>query len=929
MFLCGLRKRAAFFSFIPTEPKGNAKMWNVLITLLGAMMILILTMVPAAAENYEVIVPEGYEEGTYRYPVIYVMPEDEGVSEALTDAMNRGDGMSMILVHMKLEPEKDPAAAAAEVVEQVDREYRTVADPAHRAAVGTGTGGYLAWSLTLGENAPFGAAASIRGRFTEEDNPWYGSFGSLMEKMESLHRANANVFDGYYTYLDAPVEDAWTDLPGGTDDLGALMIDYGTGSAFHEFTVRPGGYDEAFLKESASRVMDRLTGYMLGDLIQGSLEPEKTVVGGDEPELAGKYSLKTGAGIKDFTEGTLPAKVTISLADSGTGEILASETQELAMAGGEETEGSFRLSNNLGGNGAELRLSATLLGAERTLARTALARDEGTVLEGDRQEISLSGDWHFSYVGTQKQMDAAALHPEDFADWDIVQPGMGNWTKGFGNISDKNVRSGYGPDYFDFFIVGNGYYARTFTLPAEFDTLEPVLSIGYVDDRCEVFLNGTRVGGTGIDEKGTVLKDTTWAVFSHFEIDPKLLNRDGENTVVVRAYNDLPYGAGGWYGGPIGLYSKSAFEAKFMGDGGKRFYEETFSSALAASAQGKSGEVENQYLIYLPEEYAETNRDYPTVYLLHQFNSDHTSYRTDRIDQLLDEGIRKGLFDPMIVVIPNSAEESWWRGDWERMITEELIPLIDSKYRTIRDPRYRLTAGCSMGGQGAYGVALRNPDCFSGIISFFGAFSYGGTNSPNVIAEQESPEYLSYFTHYFVCGNQDSYRFGTPAIRLHQTLLKKDVAHGFLIENGGHDSAFYLPLFQEAFRYVRSGMYHSDAETEKQLHGSLMLEGTKLRAEVEAEEGISKYLLQIPESTYTRDSAPALSVPLRIEVTREGETVAVFTDREVRMDASNRSASLEADLTELMKTGEKLTIRLSASVFDRCVLLDTMEMDVE
>ena len=40
----------------------------------------------------------------------------------------------------------------------------------------------------------------------------------------------------------------------------------------------------------------------------------------------------------------------------------------------------------------------------------------------------------------------------------------------------------------------------------------------------------------------------------------------------------------------------------------------------------------------------------------------------------LDAGIAAGKFDPMIVVIPNSSEESWWRGDWEKMITEELIP---------------------------------------------------------------------------------------------------------------------------------------------------------------------------------------------------------------------------------------------------------------
>ena len=156
------------------------------------------------------------------------------------------------------------------------------------------------------------------------------------------------------------------------------------------------------------------------------------------------------------------------------------------------------------------------------------------------------------------------------------------------------------------------------------------------------------------------------------------------------------------------------------------------------------------------------------MYLLHQFNSDHTSYRTDHVDALLDEGIKAGLFDKMIVVIPNSSENSWWTGEWEKMITEELIPLIDGKYRTINDPRYRLTVGCSMGGQGAYAVALRNPDYFTGAVSFFGAFSFGAENSPNAIASKEPVEYLKSYALYFICGNQDSYGFGAPAIQLHQ-----------------------------------------------------------------------------------------------------------------------------------------------------------------
>ncbi len=901
------------------------KWWIVVL----AVLLLIQIWMPAFAESFEVTLPEDYEKGEFRYPVIYVMPEEEGLAKALTEAMSRGEGMSMLLVSAKPEAGADPVAAMAEIIKEVERSYRTIPDSAHRAAVGTGTGGYLAYGLTLSGHSLFGAAASIRGRFTEEDNPWYGSFGSVRDKMAEIHQTKSDAFDGFYTYLDAPVEDAWTDLPGGTDDLGALMIEFGTGSAFHEFTVRPGQYDEAFLKESASRVMDRLTGYMLGNLIQGSMEPEKTVLGAEDVEVTVHYSLSAGEAVSTYTEGSLPAGITLSLMDSRTGETLATESQEILLKGDGICTGTLTLPNKVGENEAEAQLRVEMLGAERLVAKAPLVRAAGDRLEGEWQEISLAGDWHFNYVGARKQLDATALRPEEFGEWTLVQPGIGNWTKGYGNISDENVTSGYGPDYFDFFIVGNGYYARTFTLPDQFDTTDPILSIGYVDDRCEVFLNGVRVGGTGIDERGVPSSETTWAVFSWFGIDPGLLNRGGENTVVVRAYNDLPYGAGGWYGGPVGLYSRTAFEVQFAGDGEERFREETFQSRYAASAQGQPGEVENPYLIYLPEEYAETTRDYPTVYLLHQFNSDHTSYRTDQINLLLDEGIRNGFFDPMIVVIPNSAEESWWRGDWEKMITEELIPLIDSKYRTIRDPRYRLTAGCSMGGQGAYGVALRNPDFFSGVISFFGAFSYGGNNSPNLIAGQESAEYLQYFTHYFVCGNQDSYRFGAPAIRLHQALLEKGAAHRFFIENGGHDSAFYLPFFQDAFRYVRSGMYQSDEGVETALRGRLIRNGTKLRGEITAEESISGYFLQIPASTYTKNPEPALNVPIRIDVLKEEETLAVFTNREVWLDPASLTAELEADLGEWIGKEQELTVRLTATVFDRTILLDSMEIKAE
>lgn len=871
-----------------------------------------------AAEDCEVLLPADYADSGLRYPVLYVLPQaenepdDSGLAEALALAMEQQKGLPMIIVRPSLSRDSDIAADMAKTVAAVDGEYRTIPDRARRAAVGTGAGGYLAYMLALEDGSPFGAAVSVRGNFTGEDSPWL-SLGSAADKIRALHSADKTALDRLYTYLDAPVEDAWTDQEGSSDDIGAMMIGFGTGSAFHEYTARPGAWDEAFLAESSARVLDRLTRFMLGDAVSASLSPVKAVLTDEDETLSADYTVTVSDALRDYAPNG--AEMELRLAVGGQE---ASETQAVNGAG--EYSGRLSVKNALAEN-AEAQLTVSLLGAPVARAAANLI-----LQKNDPGALDLSGDWHFLYAGGKSDVNPAALTAADFADWPIVQPGMGNWTKGYGNISDENVRSSYGPDYFDFFITGNGYYARVFTVPEDFSDDAPELSIGCVDDRCEVFLNGVRVGATGLDEKGQPTGDTTWAVFSHFTIDPGLLKRDGENVLVVRAWNDLPFGAGGWYAGPIGLYTQETFASRIAGDN-SRFYEETFASAFAASAQGQTGEAETPYLIYLPPDYAQSDRRYPTVYLLHQFNSDHTSYRTDRINELLDAGIAEGRFDPMIVVIPNSAEESWWRGDWEKMITQELIPHIDSLYRTIPDARYRLTAGCSMGGQGAFGVALRNPDFFSGAVSFFGAFSYGAAANPVTISRVESAEYLRYFTLCFICGNQDNYGFGVPAIELHQELLKKDVPHRFFIENGSHDSAFYLPFFQDAFSYARANMYHAGEAAAEPVRGTLAVDQEKrnLTIDVRGDETLKDLMLTIPASVYTVDPSPALRIPVTLEISQDGQTVYSATVAELSYTAENSSVSATLALDEMIDPAKPATMVLKASLFDQTTVLDTLD----
>ncbi len=893
-----------------------------------ALLLLVAALAEGDAPAYEVTLPASYEESEQRYPVLFVLPEDgftpdaSGLSEQLTAAMAEGAGAEMILVRPALEQGCDPAATLRAVAADVDAHYRTVADPAYRAAAGTGVGGYLAYAVALGEaeNSPVRAAASIRGDFVSGANPWVSVCGEIREKLEALHRKDVEALNAIYTYMDAPVEDDWTDMPGSTDDLGALFISYKTGSAFHEFTVRAGAYGEAFLAESARRALNRLTASMLAGAISGKLTLEQTVLTPEDKDFAANFDIALSEKVRAFTEGEAPVGIRIAVEENGAEE----QIEDFEISATELASGRVQLMNTGKAASATVRLTAKLFGAQFPLGSADIIRVQPPVLDGETQILDLMGDWHFTYVGAKNALDAAALTRETFEAWPVVQPGLGNWAKGFGDISEKNVRSP-SPDYFGFYIVGNGYYARTFTVPEGFDAAAYELAVGYVDDRCEVFVNGTRVGATGMDDRGQPTKETTWAVFSHFPVASDLLHIGGENTVVVRAWNDLPYGAGGWYGGPVGLYSRAAFDARFGEAANARFYEESYPSRRAAAALTKSEPWEEKYLIYLPEDYATSGRYYPTVYLLHQFNSDHTAYRTDRVNELLDDGIARGLFDGMIVVIPNSDENSWWTGHWEKMITEELIPLIDSRYRTIDDPRFRLTAGCSMGGQGAYGVALRNPNFFGGAVSFFGAFSYGGASSPNAIAAAESADYLRHFALYFVCGNQDNYGFGEPAIRLHQQLKALGVPHGFYIENGAHDGGFYLPRFQEGLAYARAHMLRGDGSLDTLFTGEVTVEGAKVTARVSAGEGLAAWLPALPASSYTLEETPALRVPVILEVSRNGETLCTLASRDAVFTADSPTAEVTFELPAAAADAPA-TLNLKAAPLDRLAELARVEI---
>lgn len=129
---------------------------------------------------------------------------------------------------------------------------------------------------------------------------------------------------------------------------------------------------------------------------------------------------------------------------------------------------------------------------------------------------------------------------------------------------------------------------------------------------------------------------------------------------------------------------------------------------------------------------------YPVLYLLHG-SRDNASTWTDSgmVEQIVGTS-------PVIVVMPDGGSggyyTDWYRHgyggppEWETFHIDQLIPWIDSHYRTQADRAGRAIAGNSMGGYGALSYAARHPDLFTAVASFSGIVD---TNVPAATSDAQ------------------------------------------------------------------------------------------------------------------------------------------------------------------------------------------------
>ena len=147
--------------------------------------------------------------------------------------------------------------------------------------------------------------------------------------------------------------------------------------------------------------------------------------------------------------------------------------------------------------------------------------------------------------------------------------------------------------------------------------------------------------------------------------------------------------------------------------------QEKYPVVLECELQSEILGVTKKYCIYLPEGYADGERAFPVLYLLHGLTDTHTAWRDKgNVQDIATEVMRSGNACEMIIVMPDAGTdydgyfncEGWCYEDY---FFQEFIPHVENMYRIIADRQHRAIAGLSMGGGGTTWYAINHCDMFS------------------------------------------------------------------------------------------------------------------------------------------------------------------------------------------------------------------------
>jgi enterochelin esterase-like enzyme len=225
--------------------------------------------------------------------------------------------------------------------------------------------------------------------------------------------------------------------------------------------------------------------------------------------------------------------------------------------------------------------------------------------------------------------------------------------------------------------------------------------------------------------------------------------------------------------------------------------------------------------IYTPPGYDRGTTRYPVFYLLHGAgNIDSSWMLTGRANYIIDNLIAEGKVKPMIIVNPLgyarmgigtgperpvtgapppaapgaalAAAPPGGRGGpgigggaFGRDLIDDIIPFVESKFRTLKDPANRALGGLSMGGGQTAAIGFANPKLFSHLV----IMSAGANN-----ADQNYPEFFKnadvtnkQLKLLWVGVGKDDALVMAGSKALQEALTKHNIKHTYRVTEGRHE----------------------------------------------------------------------------------------------------------------------------------------------
>jgi len=145
----------------------------------------------------------------------------------------------------------------------------------------------------------------------------------------------------------------------------------------------------------------------------------------------------------------------------------------------------------------------------------------------------------------------------------------------------------------------------------------------------------------------------------------------------------------------------------------------------------KSTNTSRRAFIYTPPGYEkETSKRYPVLYLQHGYCENEYSWPNQgRANLIMDNLIAEGKAKPFIIVMTYGMTNDISFGGlrnfdikpFQTVLVDELVPYVDSHFRTLADQKNRAMAGLSMGSMETKSITTNRPEVFSYIGLFSGA----------------------------------------------------------------------------------------------------------------------------------------------------------------------------------------------------------------